>query len=419
MADWTIHITPGRSIAHAYATYGGGLHHSITVFGNSAFFTFGTIMEDAASLRGAETKSKKEGPPRSDRKGKAGDKGDGKAVVVEPKPNDVLLDKMEQVLSLVGDLKSRVETLESSSTKPTGQGRNNNIAEDSDDSVEVDVEPSTSKGIKRKIGAVTDNDMDFDQVFAEGSESDDDDFDVFVHKEKEGPPIDDGLAKIFTTGLTNAADRQKIKELVEGIERPKNIPSLKTPKLDSEIAAADFGQAKRRDDRLCRTQDLITASLITVSQLMDSMKVAKKQGQGQMTNPKQVYDKLADTARCLMTCHKDFSQIRREQLKPAVAREFQPLCYAKNFTTVESNDFLFGGDLAKAAEQVSKSKRLTARVASKNGMGRGRMYRRSPQFAQKPGYNFQYKRQGSYRPKSKGYPMQGRQMHASNTKKTE
>ena len=78
------------------------------------------------------------------------------------------------------------------------------------------------------------------------SESFDDSFDAGVIADNVGPNFDKGIASRINEGLLLPSDHSRIKAIIPTHQRPENIESLRTPKLNTALENSDVGE-KRRD----------------------------------------------------------------------------------------------------------------------------------------------------------------------------
>ena len=90
-----------------------------------------------------------------------------------------------------------------------------------------------------------------------------------------------------------------------------------------------------------------------------------------------MYEQLPDATRLLLASHKDISQQRRESLRPALNKDYRVICAALRNAKLTSNEFLFGEDLTKRADEALKVKCLANKLTGSNvanGNSRGRSY---------------------------------------------
>ena len=86
--------------------------------------------------------------------------------------------------------------------------------------------------------------------------------------------------------------------------------------------------------------------------------------QGKMGR-RNMYEQLSDATR-LLASHKDISQHRRESLRPALNKDYRVICTTQQYTKLTSNEFLFGVDLSKRADEALKAKCLANKLAGSN-----------------------------------------------------
>ena len=90
---------------------------------------------------------------------------------------------------------------------------------------------------------IKDSEEDANQL---DSESFNDSFDAGVIADNVSQAIDKGIASRINEGLLLPSDRSRIKVIIHTHQRPENIESLHTPKLNTALQISDVG-AKRRD----------------------------------------------------------------------------------------------------------------------------------------------------------------------------
>ena len=81
---------------------------------------------------------------------------------------------------------------------------------------------------------------------------------------------------------------------------------------------------------------------------------------------RKMYEQLSDATRLLLASHKDISQHRRESLRTALNKDYRVICTTQQYAKLTSNEFLFGVDLSKRADEALKTKRLANKLAGSN-----------------------------------------------------
>ena len=260
---------------------------------------------------------------------------------------------------------------------------------------------------------------DFEDDFGkeeEEEEEDFDDFDAYIVSDKTSAAVDPVLAQRFGDGLLLPSDRARLREALESFPRPDNLPSLRSPVLNRELEQINQHYLNR-DKRIKSIQDQVVGAISITSQVMSDLKTSNT------LTRKETYDLLAHSARLLMASHKDLSQQRREAIRPALHRDYKILCNPKMNRTLTSNEYLFGDDVNKRAEEALKAKRLAQKYhyqAPKNGAQKGRFpaqgrppfqpkgksYSSHNVYPQQQGqqYHFQYNQNRKRAGKQTGFP---------------
>ena len=114
-----------------------------------------------------------------------------------------------------------------------------------------------------------------------------------------------------------------------------------------------------------------------------------------------MYEQLPDATRLLLASHKVNSQQRRESLRLALNTDYHITCAALQNAKLTSNEFLFGEDFTKSADEALKAKRLAnkltgSNVADGNSRGCGYQNRTYLQYQNKRSEFPQYQNQWQY-----------------------
>ena len=147
------------------------------------------------------------------------------------------------------------------------------------------------------------------------------------------------------------------------------------PKLNTALQISDVG-AKRRDRHFGLLHEQVGCALeilnlnlndyveVPRSNLMSRSNLISEDKQGKMGRRK-MYEQLSDATR-LLASHKDISQHRRESLRPALNKDYRVICTTQQYAKLTSNEFLFGVDVSKRADEALKTKRLANKLAGSN-----------------------------------------------------
>ena len=156
------------------------------------------------------------------------------------------------------------------------------------------------------------------------------------------------LAALVNGLINDKVPKEKLNQLQERYLRPENCPSLVPPKINRQIWQQLRQETRNSDSAFQKTQGLLMGSVYALLQLCSQM-----QG-GPM-------DTLIHTIVLLLAANRDINLKRRDLLRPDLNKQFRALC---NPSTPLST-FLFGDDLNKEGEELSKSNRLIVKVNPK------------------------------------------------------
>ncbi|XP_061182843.1 uncharacterized protein LOC133191151 [Saccostrea echinata] len=180
----------------------------------------------------------------------------------------------------------------------------------------------------------------------------------FGGEDKCSEAINEKLAKGANDGLRSILDADKIKELSEKYNRPKNVPNIVTPKLNEEIRAQLSRKMRSQDIRLQRTQTLLGKAIVPVLQQINLL--VKSKQKGEMPSRKELSNLAMDGLKLMAVAYCDLSNRRRELIiQPERNEEFRTLCSNEHPVT----DKLFGDDLGKRVEDIVKANKVGAKIS--------------------------------------------------------
>ncbi len=252
---------------------------------------------------------------------------------------------------------------------------------------------------------------------SESNSSDSEDGDALDEMEKfleidntSGPPVSDRLAKFVQNYYDKVIEPAEEKVQNEKHLRPKNVPSLEPPKINSQLMGAVPKWGKSRDKSLRLAQSFIGKTVIPSLKIMDIIvdKTINKKKIKRLVKPL-----VKELIWLQMNTFKRFSVLRKTLLEPDLGETFKPL-YEPDFAKITTN--LFGDDVdARITELIASNnlvkKMRKERPSSKNWQGPQRRsggqynnkYNNNKGYSQK--YKPQYKDQ-KYR--NNGYQHQDR-----------
>lgn len=174
----------------------------------------------------------------------------------------------------------------------------------------------------------------------------------------------------------------KIDDLALEFLRPKNMPFLKSPKIEEEIYLDLAGQAKHFDKNCRGLQGYLNAAMTANMRCMEILISLEK------LHPKITQAGImAKKALQLMSfTNRDINDRRKGALKVAVNPDYLPILkHAKP----PSEDWLLGGSLKEAIKQCDESKRLTEKIMKTRKGNVGQQ-----QEPQHQGFQNQFQQQG-------------------------
>ena len=174
-----------------------------------------------------------------------------------------------------------------------------------------------------------------------------------------GPDINNQLADILTNLLAKKMPDEKVKSRIEENPPPRNVPLLHPPRVNECIWELMKAAPRSTDIRLRKIQVRLTRGLVGLARLAEVLLANKKKG----THP--------DMADCLNRCLQSFALLsnanyeislrRRETLRSQLNPRYSRLCYPS--TPVTSD--LFGDDVQKLVEDITKVNKIGADIAQK------------------------------------------------------
>ena len=231
---------------------------------------------------------------------------------------------------------SATEEFYSHPYEESDDGSNVQLSYDIDKILHSNAEPSTSQ---EKPAGQTD---DFQNFVMEFSTS-----------EKTGPPINDDLAKIVNTLLSDKLSKLKIDELTEKYSRPENCEYLVAPKTNKAVWNQLRENSKKADMGLQKCQQFFMGSVYAILQACNSSSGPTR-------------EILVHALVLSLSGNRELNLRRREFMKPDLNTQFTSLCSASTPVTKE----LFGDDVSKEIDELSKANQLGEKLAApKRGRG--------------------------------------------------
>ena len=227
-----------------------------------------------------------------------------------------------------------------------------------------------------------------------------------------GPDMNPQLANIFTNLLGKKLSDEKVKQKIEENPPPRNIPLLHPPRVNECIWELLKAAPRSTDIRMRKIQVRLTRGLVALARLTEEVVKAKKRG----TSPDlQEYLNMSLQAFALIgNANYELSLRRRETLRSQLNPQYSRLCYPSTPVTTD----LFGDDITKLVEDITKVQKLGANLAGRNrnnnnsyghGSGYNKNYKKNNN-----NNNYNSKKGGNHKPKNGKWRGNGQNQQKNN-----
>ena len=222
-----------------------------------------------------------------------------------------------------------------------------------DNEVEGSLAGVSNPGLTDKIESLVQPVLADTVLDHQGSSSADETFqtlaDEFSVSERTSAPISTGLAETVNGLLKDRLPKEKSQEVQAKYVRPENCPNLVPPKVNKQIWQQMRQETRNADSALQKAQGLMITGLCAV------LEVCNKSVGYQKRIP-------THSAVLLLAANREFNLKRRDLIRPDLNNHYGSLCNP----SVAISTQLFGGDLNKGVEEVTKSNKLSGKVTSKS-----------------------------------------------------
>ena len=167
-------------------------------------------------------------------------------------------------------------------------------------------------------------------------------------REKTAPAIDSSLAEIVKSLLLEKLPKDKLAEVQNKYLRPENCTKLVAPTINKQIWQQLRRETRNNDSAFQKAQSLLLSGLYAVLHTCNS-------SSGQQKNV------LTHAAVLLLSSNSELSLKRRDLIRPDLNKQYASLC---NSSTPVSS-FLFGDELNKEVEELTRSHKLSSKVTSR------------------------------------------------------
>ena len=189
---------------------------------------------------------------------------------------------------------------------------------------------------------------------------------IFDENESKGPEVSEALAKRVNEAFTVKPLEGKMKLLMDKYKTPSNCELMCVPRVNTTLWNELPRKAHQIDLGLQEAQKAIVKTGQIVVQITDDMLKAKKNKEH--LKPSKYIGLLSDAINFLGHAGFQTSLKRRELLKPELSKNFQSLCSA----TVPITSLLFGDDLSKFVDDITKANKVATKITQSTESRRGR-----------------------------------------------
>ena len=170
----------------------------------------------------------------------------------------------------------------------------------------------------------------------------------FSTVEKTSAALQTDLAELVNGLINDKVPKEKLDQLQDKYLRPENCPWLMPPKVNKQIWQQLRQETRNSDSAFQKAQGFLMSGIYALLQLCNESKDTPR-------------DTLIHTVVLLMSANREINLKRRDLLRPDLNKQFGALC---NPSTSLST-FLFGDDLNKEVEDLTKANKLSVKVNQK------------------------------------------------------
>lgn len=200
----------------------------------------------------------------------------------------------------------------------------------------------------------------------------------FGDEDKTSEPLSPELAKIMENLFKSKTNSEKIKEISNKYDRPKNINNVFAPKVNKVIWENMSAKNKASDIKLQTTQNLVGKAMIHTLRLFDILINTNAKKAIDVKKAKQLCGDILKFQKCVFH---NLSFKRREQIiQPEKNKQFGSLCSAES-----SSENLFGDDLGSQVKNVLEAKKLAQKISNKIYSGKYRIPKFSNNYGKRQG----------------------------------
>ena len=212
------------------------------------------------------------------------------------------------------------------------------------------------------------------------------------------------MAEIVKSLLNEELPKEKLSVVQAKYLSPENCTNLVAPKIKKQIWQQLRQETRNTDSAFQKAQFLLISGLYAVLQMCNS-------SSGEQKNA------LTHTAVLLLSTNRDLNLKRRDLIRPDLNKQYASLCNPS--TTIST--FLFGDDLNKEVEELTKSNKVSHKVTPRQHMKPykvpgGRGMRGRGRFSHSPGRGKDARSTSSFSVRGRGQARSHQSPKSSSTK---
>jgi hypothetical protein len=189
-----------------------------------------------------------------------------------------------------------------------------------------------------------------------------------VNKPKNDVAVDEELAEIVGSLMSEAIPDDALKEQYEKYQKPENVPKLVTPRVNTIIWDKLPSEARTMDSKMQKVQNGIITGAVIVTQVVQQLMQLKYDRVPIDSVAEGLTDKLLDGLAMMGHANRETTMRRRELIKPTLNEDYKQLCWP----SVQSTEWLFGDDISKTLKDIGEGQKLGKKFTSFGYRGRGR-----------------------------------------------
>ena len=186
-------------------------------------------------------------------------------------------------------------------------------------------------------------------------------------QERTSDPVNKKLAEVANVCWLKKLGDDQYKETTGKYFRPENCKKVVVPKVNEEIWVKLSRNAKSRDVKFSRLKSNVTkAGCVVLNTAESLLNLSAKADKSLAGEPHNLLVQATDAIQLLGHASFEIAQLRREDIKPQLNREYGDLCSAN----VPVTEWLFGDDLQTKLTHIRTANRVGSTAIQAHGFHR-------------------------------------------------